>query len=372
MCSYPPISEAVGKLVCYPAWGQMSNLIFERLNPLRKPKGFEPVVQRWSAGLINSCEAICVAFHGIQGADASTVYASSFFPWIRNALQSPNGPTVHDHAWFVDQNGLYTHIVAAYWVDREKRDAWLEDEEIAKWWNDRERLEERTGYFRESLTVPVERQETLYWKDYPAGLSRSRDVAVYPTPYCGYYGAMRDRIPLAAVDGLISTIDALPASVMRETKRARCRIRTPNNLSVIRSAAFWGRCDDEQTDDYMRLLRAPLDRGMAYLKDSPAATGCCSLRFQQTCDADGAPTLETHALGYFLSLKHMEDWAEHHASHEAIFSAAMQYYRKFGKSNQLRTWHEVFVLPSNDQIFEYVSCAPGTGLSGFFDAELVT
>jgi hypothetical protein len=42
--------------------------------------------------------------------------------------------------------------------------------------------------------VPVERQETLYWKDYPAALSRSPEVAVYPTPYCGYYGAMRDRI----------------------------------------------------------------------------------------------------------------------------------------------------------------------------------
>jgi aldoxime dehydratase len=350
----------------------MGVLIAERVNPLRRPKGFEPLVQRWSAAFVNSCDAVCVAFHGIQGPDAHTVYASSFFPWITAALKSPNGPTVHDHAWFVDQNGLFTHIVAAYWVDRARRDEWLEEFEVAKWWGDAARLAEPTGYFRESLTVPVERQETLYWKDYPAGLSRSPDIGIYPTPYCGYYGAMRDRIPLAAIDALNSTMPDLPKLTVRETAHARWRIKTPHNLSVIRSAAFWGRCDAQQTDEYMKLLRAPLDRGMDYLRKSPFDTGCCSLRFQQTCDASGAPQLETHALGYFLSLKHMEQWSEQHASHEAIFSAAMRYYRKFGKANQLRTWHEVFVLPAEGQVFEYVNCMQGTGLLGYFDGELIS
>ena len=65
----------------------------------------------------------------------------------------------------------------------------------------------------------------------------------------------------------------------------------------------------------------------------------------------------------------MENWAERHASHEAIFTAAIARYRKFGKANQLRTWHEVFVLPEQGQIFEYVNCAPGTGLSGYFAGE---
>ncbi len=119
----------------------------------------------------------------------------------------------------------------------------------------------------------------------------------------------------------------------------------------------------------MKLIREPLDRGMAYLRENPLNTGCCSLRFQQTCDIEGSPRLETHALGYFLSLKHMEEWSEKHASHEAIFSAAMQYYRKFGKSNQLRTWHEVFVLPEAGQSFEYINCASGTGLSSCFDGD---
>lgn len=349
----------------------MSLPIYDRVNPLRKPKDFEPAVQRWSAAFLNSCDTLCVAFHGIQGKDAASVYASSFFPWIEAAVKLPCGPTVHDHAWFVDENGLYTHIVAAYWVDRTRRDDWLAHPHMTSWWNDEARIGEPTGYFRESLTVPLERQETLYWQDYPAGLIRSPDVAIYPTPYCGYYGAMRDRMPIAAVDALDPPVAELAPPENRTTQSARWRIVTPKNLTVIRSGAFWGRCDPAQTEDYMRDLRAPLQRGMAYLRENAVPTGCCSLRFQQTCDAAGAPVLETHALGYFLSLGHLERWSENHPSHDAIFSAAIARYRKFGKANQLRTWHEVFVLPSEGQSVEYVNCAQGTGFSGYFEGERI-
>lgn len=343
--------------------------VYNRIHPLRRPKGFDPVVQRWSAGFQNRASDLCVSFYGIQGVDSTTVYASPFFGWIAQAVARPHGPTVHDHAWFTDPNGLYTHIVALYWIDTTGRDAWQADLAVQGWWDDAARLTEACGYFRESLTVPLERQETLYWQDYPAGLSRSLDVALYPTPYCGYYGAMRDRIPLAAIDELAPAIAHLTPPVQRETRGARWRIATPHNLAVIRSAAYWGMCDPEQTANYMSDLRAPLMRGMDYLKDNPVASGCCSLRFQQSCDAAGGPALETHALGYFLSLGHMEAWSERHPTHESIFSAAIARYRKYGHANQLRTWHEVFVLPASGQIFEYLNCAPGTGLSGLFDGE---
>ena len=243
--------------------------VFDRVNPLRKPKGFEPVVQRWSAGFANKCETLCVAFHGIQGRDAESVYASPFFPWIEAAVGLPCGPTVHDHAWFIDQNGLYTHIVAAYWLDQGRRDDWLADPHLKAWWTDAARLAEPNGYFRESLTVPVERQETLYWKDYPAALSRSPEVAVYPTPYCGYYGAMRDRIPLAAVDALAPVMKDLPAAVVRETRSARWRIVTPRNFTgeptsspvtclraiFSRAADACGRCCSSATENASRSSR---------------------------------------------------------------------------------------------------------------------
>lgn len=345
--------------------------VYERIHPLRKPKGFEPVVQRWSAAFPNRCRTLCVAFQGIQGESPEAVYGSGFFPWIEAALAGPDGSTMSDHAWFVDPNGLYTHIVAAYWVDEARRDRFLASPLVRDWWEDAARLTEPTGYFRESLTVPLERQETLYWQDYAGGLSASPDIGIYPTPWCGYYGAMRDRIPLAAADTLESPLEEL-IPVERETRGRRWRLTAPHNFAVIRSAAFWGRCDPGQAEDYMRDLRAPLLRGMDFLKENPEATGCASLRFQQTCDAAGVPVLETHALGYFLSLRHMEHWAEHHPTHEAIFKAAIARYRKYGKANQLRTWHEVFILPETEaQAFEYLNCAPGTGLLGFLPGESV-
>jgi aldoxime dehydratase len=341
--------------------------VYDRVHPLRKPKGFEPVVQRWSVGFPNKCQAMCVSFCGVQGPERDTVYRSQFFDWLRRTQDLSSAPTVVDHAAFSDANGLYTHIAALYWIDTEQRDGWTANPHVGDWWNSAARLDEGVGYFKESLTIPLERQETLYWQDYPAGLSRSPEVAVYPTPYCGYYGAMRDRLPLAAVDPLLSELAALPARSRVSGQGARWRVSTPNNLAVIRSAAFWGRCDPGQTEDYLRDLRAPLEHGMAYLRDNPTDTGCCTLRFQQTCDAAGTPVLETHALGYFLSLDHLENWAERHPSHDAIFSAAIARYRKYGSANQLRTWHEVFVLPKEGQVMEYINCAAGTGLLGYFD-----
>ena len=85
----------------------MNYQALERINPLRKPKGFEPVVQRWSVGFPRKCEALCLAFHGVQGPNAEEVYKSGFIRWISEAVCLPSGPDLHDHAWFVDQNGLY-------------------------------------------------------------------------------------------------------------------------------------------------------------------------------------------------------------------------------------------------------------------------
>lgn len=112
----------------------------------------------------------------------------------------------------------------------------------------------------------------------------------------------------------------------------------------------------------MTKLRAPLETGMTYLRENAGPTGCASLRYQQTCNSTGATEAEAHALGYFLSLSHLEAWAEQHPSHHTIFSAPTARYKKYGKANQLRTWHEVYVLPAEGQFFEYVNCAPQTGI----------
>ena len=40
----------------------------------------------------------------------SDTYCRRRFSWIRTAIDLPSGPTMHNHASFIDQNGLYTYI----------------------------------------------------------------------------------------------------------------------------------------------------------------------------------------------------------------------------------------------------------------------
>lgn len=338
-----------------------------RRNPLRKPKGFEPVVQRWSVALPQRSRTCHVSFLGVQGPDAAALDATGFLGMLREAFARSDGPSAVDHARHRDEDGRLNHIVAAYWTDPEAAESWASADGFRSFWSDPARMRGTCGFFRECLAVPVERQETLYWADYRAALSASANVAFYPTPYCGYYGSMRDRLPIAAYDDLAPPRPELvPASPSSEGRRLR--VTPPENLAVIRSATYWGACDDEQRDDFEARLRRPLEGGMDYIRGNAREVGCCSLRYQSTVDASGEPLPEAHALGIFLSLAHLENWAERHASHHGIFSAAMARYRKYGAANQLRTWHEVYVLPRGGQLFEYLNCSPRTGLLPWFAA----
>lgn len=342
--------------------------VAKRTNPIRKPKGFEPEVQRWSIGLPTKQTVYSVGIFGIQCRDPHEVKRSGFPQWMEQALDRPDGPTTHDHATHVDIEGQYTHIVTAYWVDQTKLASWSAAEDIRRFWADPTKLNGPCGYFRELLTVPVDQQETIYWEDYRAALSKSDEVAFYPTPYCGYYGAMRDRIPAAGTEALAASVPRLLETPPRNTRGARWSVRVPNNLAVIRSATYWGNCDEEQLADFQTSLRSPLEKGMDYLRTNPLESGCCSLRYQQTVGGDGRQADEAHALGFFLSLSHLEQWAEGHAAHHAIFTAAVKRYKKYHSRNQLRTWHEVYILPAAGQTFDYINCSPRTGLLPWFEA----
>jgi aldoxime dehydratase len=340
---------------------------FPRKFPIRKPEGFVPAVQRWSVAFPEKSSALHIGFFAVQAKDESSIVASGFSDWSSRALHGPFRPITTDISKYLDADGYINYVVAAYWVVSSEFDAWKQDQARNGWWDDEARLSGPCGFWREMVTVPVERFESIYWEDYPAALSKA--LPIEPTPYCGYFGAMRDRIPVAACDPLISTDpEALASSTgPRETFGKRWMIHPPHNLAMIRSASFWGRCDEEQKADYDTKLRDPLNKGMDYLRQNAETTGCCTLRFQQTLDSNGAFMPETHAHGYFISLSKMEDWSENHASHTAIFGAAIARYKKYGATNQLRTWHEVGVLPGHGQHFEYLNCHPQTGLLNWFE-----
>ncbi|RMX06607.1 phenylacetaldoxime dehydratase family protein [Corticibacter populi] len=343
------------------------NVELPRLFPRRKPEGFTPAVQRWSARFPSGCTALHVGFFAVQipAASGGGTFAAdaAYDTWRQQAFGGPHAPISVDHASYQDDAGALNRVTAAYWTDSAAFMAWCHSPELGGWWSQAERENADAGYWREMLTVPLERLETLYWSDYPAALSKA--LPVDPATYSGYFGAMRDRIALAAIDPLDGAA-ALPPARPVEARR-RYLVVPPHNLAMIRSASYWGRCDAEQQADYEQKLRDPLAQGMDYLRSHPSESGCCSLRFQRTEDATGQLQPETHALAYFLSLGDLERWAEGHASHKVIFDAAIARYQKYGAQNQLRTWHEVFVLPREGQHFEYINCHCATGLLPFFD-----
>ncbi|KLT41848.1 hypothetical protein CC85DRAFT_302874 [Cutaneotrichosporon oleaginosum] len=333
-----------------------------RIQP-RKPESFVPAVQRWSALLPPT---LVVGTFGVQA--RSLVPDSPFLGWARDALapSAADAPCTSDHARHTDAAGYTHHVVVAYWRDPAAYARWAAAHE-GFWDAAAEAREEGEGVYREVLSVPADRAETIFWPDYPGGLMCDADTPLYPTPYCGYYGAMRDRLPAAGDDALAGPALDTGAGATRDT-RGRRRVRVPQNIAVIRSAHTWQFMDAEQRADYERRLRPPLDRGMAYL--STPESGCLSLRWLTVTDERGAPRPEAHATAYFASLGHMEAWAEGHRTHAAIFGAAVARYKHYGASNQLRTWHEVFIIPEG-QVFEYINCHPQTGLLPYFDSERV-
>lgn len=339
---------------------------YPRIYPVRKPEGFKPLVQRWSVKFPSSSIHVC--FFAVQASTQEEIAASGFLEWVETAFAGLFSPYSSDTATYIDAMGKINRVVTAYWADTNIWSGWKHWQESEGWWQSPQRMMGTCGFWREMLTVPIERIETIYWKDYEAAMCKNMEIE--PTPYCGYFGAMRDRIPLAACDPLESsqTEVLVPLSTPRQTYKKRWFVTPPHNLAMIRSASFWGNCDVEQKQDYDTKLRDPLARGMQFLRDNPTESGCCELRFQQTLGVDDAQVPETHAHGYFLSLGHMEKWAEGHASHLAIFGAAMARYKKYGPINQLRTWHEVFILPKIGQHFEYINCHEKSGLLPYFDA----
>ena len=188
------------------------------------------------------------------------------------------------------------------------------------------------------MLVPIERQESVFFLDFIAGIGRCEAATLEKTFETGYFGSMRDRIPLAATDALASPKgSALPEMIERDSAHARWQVHVPENLAVIRSGQYWGRCQQEQFDDYLQNLKPALDAGMEFLRQQPKDNGCCALRFMRYCEVDGREQPETAALGYFLSLAHLESWAENHPTHHSIYGQAMAALMKYQERREFRT-----------------------------------
>ncbi len=80
-------------------------------------------------------------------------------------------------------------------------------------------------------------------------------------------------------------------------------------------------------------------------------------------DSKGQVVEKTFGLSLWRSLADMEQWAEFHPTHIAIFGTFMRVVQALEFKLKLRLYHEVAVLAPDEQEYEYVNCHSGRGCS---------
>jgi aldoxime dehydratase len=319
----------------------------------------------WSATFPPSAE-ITIAVYGAQARRSGDL--AEWRSWIDGSVQRSNGPDVRERAQFIDAAGWLNEVHILYWRDPRDHAVWASSDAIASWWGHEDRLSGPVGVWREVASVPSARFETILSE--PAIRIGSGKIAPQvegPIKAHGYWGSMRDRLPVSRSDALDSNWgDALPKRATGTTRGRRIAVEAPANLALIRSGQDASLCSPEELVEYRRSIRPVLERGMDYLRDHPVESGCCACRFMTELEEGDAPSSRTFGFAWFLTLGQLESWSKSHPTHLAIYNVFSRYAQKRGTDLLLRLWHEVAVIPVGGGTFEYANCHDRTGLLGFF------
>lgn len=335
--------------------------------PRHMPPDWKPPALAWAADFSGQATPVVMGYFGTQ---LETRDYGRSLPRMLDFFYRSDAPYNLEHGRFIDRTGNYNLISSAYWTDPATYDRWKDQSGFEAWWNDPARSSDHQGHFREILTVPPNRFETIFSRDTLVGVAKTGCPVVGPIREHNYWGSMRDRIQASADEDLLSLHgEHLPRPRSAMTVGRRLRVIVPENLAVIRSGQDWTECAESELAEYDASVRPALVEGMSFLRDHPSETGCCDLRFAEETTRTGAPSKKTFGLGYFLTLGHLEKWAATHPTHLTIFSKFLTMAREYGSSLRLKLWHEVSVLPATGQVFEYVNCHPETGLLPYFRSE---
>lgn len=316
-------------------------LTVERTRPRRVPDSYAPPYPSYVARNAQSVRQVVMAYFGLQrGGQPPPLDA------LDAALTGPDGPGHHDRA-----AGGGDIVTAAYWSDPAAFDRWWAAHRDS-WLGDGVR--DGNGRWAEIVRPRVEEHETLF-----SSLGRPEGVAVVAEGLSGevvehaYWGGMRDRIPLSQTNPMLGV-----GAPRVEEDGGRVRVRPPEGLCLIRSGQDWTDTDGDERGMYRSDVEPVLRAGMEFLRDEGASVGCYANRYLTVVGGD-----RSYGMSWWRSLDALERWSESHPTHLAIFGAAMTYLSSLGPAARLRLYHEVSVLPADGQVFEYVDCRPGTGLS---------
>ncbi|MEX3009762.1 phenylacetaldoxime dehydratase family protein [Hoeflea sp. TYP-13] len=325
-----------------------------RQYPLRMPPGWNPPVPAWVSVFDRNVRSVSMCVIGCQHQPDSDV--SGF---LRDLKTVGAGADIADFATCTDRDGLHQSVGILYWCDPIEAARWLDCDAYEAFWEKHTSPAVGYGVFREMMNIPLERSETLFsGPEHNHGMSQARTSIEGPVDRHMYWGGMRDRIPYSANDAL----DAGGPLRIVESGENRVVVEAHENLCVIRSGQDWSHTTGVQREEYLEQIEPVLRAGMDFLRDKGEEVDCYTCRYMRQLDGAFAPDERSFGLAYFRTMKDLEDWAEHHPTHLAIFNRFLEIAPKYGPGLQLRLWHEVSVLPAGNQLAEYVNCRPGTGL----------
>ncbi|WP_433599270.1 aliphatic aldoxime dehydratase [Nocardia sp. CA-135953] len=326
----------------------------------RVPDNYEPPFPMFVARADASLQQVVMAYFGVQyKQESQRAAALAALRHIIGSFDLADGPVRHDLTQHRDNEDHQNLMVVAYWADPAAYCRWLCSDEIKGWWDSDERLTEGLGYFREVVAPRVDQYETLYafTEDFPGigGVmgETSGDISEH-----GYWGSMRERIPLSQTDwmqanGKLTVVSGDP------NKGGRVVIRGHDNIALIRSGQDWMEAGEQERALYLDEILPTLEDGMDFLRDNGETVGCYSNRFVRSIDIDGNELDESYNIGHWRSLEHLERWAESHPTHLRIF---VTFFRVVAGLEKLRLYHEVSVSDGKEQMFEYVNCHARTGM----------
>jgi aldoxime dehydratase len=340
-----------------------AHLAVPRTCPGRIKDGYTPPYPSFVTRLEPAVRQVVMAYFGLQFRGEPPAGALDV---LDVAFAAVDGPGHHDRARQTapdeatdlgdgqpaEPAGWVEIVSIAYWDDPAAFDRWSAAHRES--WLD---ARDGCGRWAEVLRPTVEEHETLF-----SSLGRPEGVAALASGWSGeiaehgYWGGMRDRIPLAQTDPLAPT-----GAPVVERDGGRVRIRPHGGICLIRSGQDWTDTDGDEREMYLCDVEPVLRAGMDFLRDEGAAIGCLANRYLTVLE-DGRPVDRSFGLSWWHSLDALERWAESHRTHVAIFGAAMRYLSSLGPAARLRLYHEVSVVPEGAAYFEYVDCRPGTGV----------
>lgn len=339
-----------------------SHLVCPRRLSRRVADDYQPPFPLWVARANQDLTQVVMAYFGVQYCGDEKKAAAMTAPRkIVELFNAADGALHYDLTHHRDAQGYDNLMAVGYWRDPAAHCRWLRSSAVSNWWDSEERLADGVGYFREIVSPRAEQFETLYTHteaDKFPGVGAIMDGVSGDIQEHAYWGSMRDRIPLSQTDWLQpnGTLEIISGDPLRG---GRVKVRGHDNVALIRSGQDWAYAEEQERALYLNEMEPPLRQGMDFLRDNGGAVGCYSNRYVRNVDLDGNFLEETYGLGYWRSLAFLERWAESHPSHLKIF---VTFFRVVEGLQKLRLYHEVSVFDGGDQLYEYVSCHPQTGM----------